>query len=322
MIKVHCFVSCVCEVIKKATDVDHRPYYFGVWDADFDITEKMELTYHSENISHDYFCKWYELLYGIRVKKWYDESISKQQNIEKLVEMMEEKESYRHVMVMLDLSKLPERENKFHQSPFPHYVMLETTDDPEEWFMFDPDFRWEGALPKERILAAIREPSVKGGYYFDAKEINQPTNETIEAYFNTCLKRSYNPMTEAVSSIIEAYTVGDRKHHLSELGNALKQLPVLAIRKYAYEHAFAYFANKISMEEMEFELWCDEIELLVKGYTTVQYRAMKLAMTSDYNQIPLIQNKLDEQNAREFKIKQGLVDCYNKWLLCEQVRAQ
>ncbi len=51
MIKVHCFVSCVCEVI-KTEGVDHRPYYFGVWDADFDVLENYVLTYHSNNIDH------------------------------------------------------------------------------------------------------------------------------------------------------------------------------------------------------------------------------------------------------------------------------
>jgi hypothetical protein len=47
-------------------------------------------------------------------------------------------------MVMLDLFHLPERENKFNQNPFPHYLMLEKTDDPRVWQVNDPDFRWEG----------------------------------------------------------------------------------------------------------------------------------------------------------------------------------
>ncbi|KUF29654.1 MULTISPECIES: DUF6005 family protein [Lysinibacillus] len=312
MIKVHCFVSCVCEVIKKTKGVDHRPYYFGVWDADFDVLDNGVLTYHSDQIDHDFFQTWYEMLYGIKLYKWYDEKQSKQENINKLLGLVENKSPHQHVMVMLDLSMLPERENKFHQRPFPHYVMLESTENEEEWFMYDPDFRWEGILPKERILAAIQEPTVKGGYYFDSETIIAPTTETVEAYFNTCIKLDCNPLTDAVTEIMKKSIAG--KEHLSKLPTALKQLPVIAIRKYAYEHAFAFFWEALGREEEGFDTWCDEIERLVTGYTTIQYRAMKLAMTQDLLLVENIFVKLEEQNQLEFKIKQGLQECFQAWL--------
>jgi hypothetical protein len=320
MIKVHCFVSCVCEVVKKTTGVDHRPYYFGVWDADFDVLENGTLTYHSEHIDHSFFRTWYEMLYGIKLHKWYDESRAKEENIEEMKKLLENKSEHRYLMVMLDLSMLPERENKFHQRPFPHYVMLETTENEEEWFMYDPDFRWEGVLPKERILNAIREPSVEGGYYFDADSMIPPTAETVEAYFNTCIKHRCNPITDAVFDIVTAYTVGKEKERLSKLGLALKQLPVLAIRKYAYEHAFAYFWELLGREEEGFEAWCDDIERLVNGYTTIQYRAMKLAVTKDLSMAEDIFSKLEEQNLLEFKIKKGLQECFDEWLAVQNAK--
>ncbi|WP_175640374.1 DUF6005 family protein [Metabacillus schmidteae] len=312
MIKVHCFVSCVCEVIKKTKGVDHRPYYFGVWDADFDI-ENGRLTYHSKQIDHEFFQTWYELLYGVKLFKWYDITESKSANIEKLEMLIEQKSTHTYVMVMLDLSMLPERENKFHQRPFPHYVMLEKTEKKEEWMMYDPDFRWEGVLPKERILQAIKEPSVEGGYYFHASDIQLPTKETIESYFHTCIKHDVNPIIEAIGKIITDYMEGNPQQ--VKLSLALKQLPVLAIRKYAYEHAFAYFWENLDLEEEGFEEWCNEIERLVKGFTTIQYRAMKFEVTKDSSILTSIYEKLNEQNALEFKIKQGLQECFNKWLL-------
>jgi petrobactin synthase len=318
MIKVHCFVSCVCEVIKKTKGVDHRPYYFGVWDADFDVLENGVLTYHSERIDHDFFQTWYEMLYGIKLYKWYDEEQSKQENINHLLRLIENKSPHQHVMVMLDLSLLPERENKFHQSPFPHYVMLEATENEAEWFMYDPDFRWEGILPKDKILAAIKEPTVGGGYYFDSERIAAPTTESVEAYFNTCMKYHCNPMTEAVTEIIKDYVGSNDKERLSELPAALKQLPVLAIRKYAYEHAFAFFWDALDRDMLGFESWCDEIETLVNGYTTIQYRTMKLAMKQDLLVVDDIFEKLEEQNLREFKIKQGLQECFQAWLTLQQ----
>ncbi len=310
MIKVHCFVSCVCEVIKKTKGVDHRPYYFGVWDADFDI-ENGRLTYHSNQIDHEFFQTWYEMLYGVRLYKWYDKTKSKSDNMEKLQRLIEHKSNRSYVMVMLDLSMLPERENKFHQKPFPHYVMLEKADREDEWFMYDPDFRWEGTLPKERILQAMKEPSVEGGYFFHAEDILPPNKETIAAYFATCIKHDINPMTEAIWKILSEYTTDKPKQ--VKLSLALKQLPVLAIRKYAYEHAFAYFWEFLELDEEGFEKWCTEIERLVKGFTTIQYRAMKYEMTKEPTILTSIYEKLDEQNELEFKIKQGLQECFNKW---------
>lgn len=313
MIKVHCFVSCVCEAVKKTHGADHRPYYFGVWDADFDVREDGVLTYHSERIDHEFFRIWYEMLYGIKLHKWYDEKLSKEENIAEMLRLLENKNSQQYLMVMLDLSTLPERENKFHQSPFPHYIMLETTDKDDEWIMHDPDFRWEGILPKERILAAIKGPSAAGGYFFDASSINPPVAETVEAYFNTCIKYDCNPMTDAVLSILELFTSGNKTYPVSGLALALRELPVLAIRKYAYEHAFAFFWESLGRENEGFEAWCDEIEKLVKGYSVIQYKAMKLAMTENLIIKNEILANLEEQNKLEFKIKRGLQECFEAW---------
>ncbi|PKF49116.1 phosphopantetheine-binding protein, partial [Enterovibrio nigricans] len=50
-VKVHCFVSCVCESLKRK-GIDHRPFYFGVWDATFSISENFKLHYHSDDVDH------------------------------------------------------------------------------------------------------------------------------------------------------------------------------------------------------------------------------------------------------------------------------
>lgn len=318
MIKVHCFVSCVCELLKKTTGVDHRPYYFGVWDSDFTVTDQYELAYHSDQMDHDFFVEWYEQLYGISIVRWYDKTKTKEENMETMIRLITGKSSSRHVMVMLDLSMLPERENKFHQKPFPHYVMLEQTEREEEWLMLDPDFRWEGVLPKSDILAAIGEPSVEGGYYFDAESIRPPAAEAVHAYFHTCLKKEVNPFTAAIRLIVRHHCDGGT---YEKLAPALKQIPVLAIRKYAYEHAFAFLLEPIEENEELFEQWCDEIEQLVQGYTAIQYRVMKLSMTGSVDHVHTVLGLLDRQDQREYKVKQMLLELFQKWEARQTVQA-
>src|SRR5690606_2288407 len=101
------------------------------------------------------------------------------------------------LLVMLDLFHLPERENRFNKNPFPHYVMLENTTAPEHIWMWDPDFRWEGSLVRERVFNAIQQPSVGGGYRVDYAKARQPDDRAIAAYFQACIKPLNNPMTAA-----------------------------------------------------------------------------------------------------------------------------
>ena len=312
-IKVHCFVSCVCEIIKKSELVDHRPFYFGVWDADIVVTDDSRISYHSATINHDFFIDWYKRIYGVTIHRWYDSALSKEANVRRLLSLLDNKMPERNIMVMLDMYLLPERENKFNANPFPHYVMLETTEDPETWLMLDPDYRWEGELPKARILEAIRSPHAVGGYYFDSSDIVPSTHTAIKAYFTTCIKLDTNPMTDAVRTIIRHHVDGHKGLQLSQLAEALKELPVLSIRKYAYEHGFAFFWRAMDLDDDEFERWCDVIGKLVETYKIIQYRAMKLAVTADEDLARDIFQLLDEQDQREFKIKQHLYAVFQTW---------
>ena len=320
MIKVHCFVSCVCELIKRTPGVDHRPFYFGVWDADFSVSEAFELSYHSPNTRHESFRDWYRMLYGIEIHAWYDPALPKEVNIQRLISLVENRPEHRQVLVMLDLYRLPERENKFHQNPFPHYVMLETTEDPDQWFMSDPDFRWEGTLLRDRILHAVRSPAAAGGFYFDGLNIRHSSAETVAAYFRTCMKLHDNPFTDALRRILHAHTGSAAQRPLSALVQAYREVPVMAIRKYAYEHAFAWFLEARGQQaegDPWFEAMCEEIDCLVKTYTQIQFRAMKLAMTGNTGQVAGIEQLLDQQDERERRIKQSLQTLFDDWWLAQ-----
>ncbi|CAA0097039.1 Acyl carrier protein [BD1-7 clade bacterium] len=318
-IKVHCFVSCLCEIIKADPRTDHRPFYFGVWDAEVVIDDNACLGYHSASINHDFFRTWFERLYNVPVRPWYRPECSKMANTKQLLTLLDDKTDTENIMVMLDMFRLPERENKFNRDPFPHYVMLELTDDPDIWMMYDPDFRWEGTQKKTDVLHAIASDAVSGGYRFDSVDIRPTTNEAIRAYFTACINATYNPMTDAVSHILEQHLNTDTHYRLANLDTALEQLPVLAIRKYAYEHGLAFFWRELSLEDAEFEQWCDVIEALVSTYKQIQFRAMKLAKqaaesnTVDSLLVEQIRQLIDEQNIREFSIKNRLVDVFNVW---------
>ncbi|MGF1770442.1 DUF6005 family protein [Enterovibrio makurazakiensis] len=313
-VKVHCFVSCVCESLKRK-GIDHRPFYFGVWDATFTINDDFRLQYHSDDINHEQFLSWYQRLYGVRLDSWYTESASKQENIQVMNRLLSDKSNTTNLMVMLDMYQLPERENKFSQNPFPHYVMLENTDDPKKIMMLDPDFRWEGELERERVFNAITQPSVAGGYVFDEQGLKHAKPEDVQAYFEACFIAASNPLTDAIRTILHAHTSGDNDVALSALHLAVREIRVIAVRKYAYEHGFAFFWRALGLSDDDFEQWCDVIEELIQTYSSIQYQMMKLAETNDLSLQVGIYALLNKQNKTEMRIKKRLHEVYRDW--CE-----
>lgn len=310
-IKVHCVVSCLCHPL-KLHDIDHRALYFGVWDAEIFIDENYALSYHAPMVDHEFFTNWYERLYGVKVERWYDHQISKAANLARLRDLLRNRQENEWIMVMLDLFQLPERENKFNKNPFPHYVMLENRDDPESIWMWDPDFRWQGELNKARVFNAILQPSVAGGYKFVSRDARAPHHSSLLAYFFTSMKSDNNLMTDRVKEVVR-YHLEEKPERVSALGTALRELPVLAIRKYAYEHGFAFFGRDVRMTSERFEFWCAEIEKLVKTYDQIQFVAMKYASQQQQADLLLLHQLLQQQDQREFAIKAGLLEVVRHW---------
>lgn len=322
-IKLHCFVSCLSEIVKRHDEFDHRVLYFGVWDSEIVVSDRFEISYHSETINHGHFVDWYQRLYGIEIGAWYRHDRSKEENVEKLVSLVENRTPDQHIMVMLDMFRLPERVNEFNKDPFPHYLMLGPTLQPDEWMIYDPDYRWEGVTLKERILHAMRHPSVGGGYLFSDKAAHPPQPKQIRAYYEACMLLDENPMTSAIRRIVTAHLAGRDANGdelpLSRVGNALDEVPILSIRKYAYEHGFAFFWRELELAETEFDHWCEVIDELAKTYKVIQFQAIKLAATGHRGIADKIFELLDQQDARERTIKARMHEVYRQW--CDAVSA-
>lgn len=315
-IKLHCFVSCLSEVLKRR-GIDQRVLYFGVWDSEIVVSDESTISYHSESIRHDFFVGWFSRLFGVEMTDWYGRELSREENVQKLVSLVESRSAGEHIMVMIDMHRLPERANEFNKDPFPHYLMLGRTPDPEFWIMWDPDYRWEGIVERERVLHALRHPSVRGGYLFSEAGARAPRRQDIISYYEACMVLDRNPLTEAIFRVVTEHLSGvDKKGaplSLSHLPEAVAEVPILAIRKYAYEHALAFFFRDLRLGEDEFEALCDVIADLVKTYKNIQFQAVRLAQTGDQAVAERIFSLLREQDERERRIKRRLHELYLEW---------
>lgn len=311
-LKIHCFVSCLCDGLKPR-GIDHRPFYALIWDAEFAITEDFRLAYHSEAMDHESFRHWFERLYGVPLLGWYDHAAGKDANVATLLGLLAARAPDERIMVMLDMFHLPERENKFNQNPFPHYLLVSLTEDPETWQVRDPDFRWEGRIARDRLLGAIRQPSVAGGYRFDPSRAHPPADVDLAAFFAACFRPEANPLIDAVRVIVSAHAEGRGGLRLAEIGVALRELPVITIRKWAYEHGFAFFWRALHWPDAEFQRICDAIEALVNGLTALHYAVLKLARTEDATLVAPVVARLDALDDAEFAIKRRLAAAFDAW---------
>jgi hypothetical protein len=191
--------------------------------------------------------------------------------------------------------------------------MIENTDDPNIWMVLDPDFRWEGKIEKQKVIDAIMQPTVAGGFIFDAAEIRKPAPVDLRDYFLACFHEDDNLLTRATREIVGAHVEGRDGVKLIELSRALRELPVISIRKYALEHGFAFFWRSLQLSNAEFDTICDDIEALIQEFKTLHYAIMKLSQIGNDAFAAQVFEKLDELDAMERDLKRRLAQTYRMW---------
>nr|WP_111300923.1 DUF6005 family protein [Paracoccus saliphilus] len=309
-IKVHCVVSCICQALKDHGGIDHRPMYLGLWDGEVVVDDRMRLSYHAEAIDHDFYRNWAQRLFGLTVTRWYDPAAPKSENLNRLHALLLDWRPGCYVMPMIDMFLLPQRDNKFAQDPFPHYALIQPTDDPDNWLMRDPDFRWEGTLPARDLRAAFLRDTVAGGFAFDTSKARPAARQDIAAMHHATFDPHATPLIDALRRIILAHSVDlPRK----DLECALRELPVIAIRKYAYEHALAVFGDIDGADGDAFEECCDRIAALTSGLNAVHRRAVAFARGGDDDDLSRALSDLDALADQERGIKATVSAWFNNW---------
>lgn len=309
-IKVHCVVSCLCQALKDRGGIDHRPMYLGLWDGQVVVDDRARLSYHAPDIDHGFYADWAQRLFGLRVTRWYEDGAPKSANLARLHALLADWRPGRHVMPMIDLFLLPQRDNKFAQDPFPHYALIEPTADPDTWLMRDPDFRWEGPLPAADLRRAFLRGTVAGGFAIDADAAHPARDADIAAMHHATFDAQAVPLIDAIRRVIEAHATALPR---TDLEPALRELPVIAIRKYAYEHALAIFGEIGGRDHDAFEECCDRIAALHGGLNAVHRRAVAFARTGRPEDLDQSLRDLDDLAALERGIKATVAQWFARW---------
>ncbi|WP_281890734.1 DUF6005 family protein [Paenibacillus sp. YYML68] len=310
-IKVHCVTSCLCEVVKRYSEIDYRPFYFGIWDEPFGVLEQ-ELRYYDPAFTHERLMNNFEQLFGGTVTRWHKAERSAEDNAKRLIELVEHGREGQHVIVQVDLSLIPERENEFKLSPFPHYVLISAGEKREEWYMLDADLKWEGALSRERVLDAFIRNPYPDGLLVDATSLRVPSIEQVTAAFARTHHPESNPLVTRLRGLLAHYAVAPER--LPRLVDALQHLHVIVIRKYSYDYALMYFHDQMKLDPDHYEQWAQRIRDLVQAFTTFQYRTVKLALTGRIELLPSLEEQLDRVEALEKSLKLELKRLLDGWL--------
>lgn len=309
-IKVHCVMSCMCEVVKRHSDVDYRPFYFNVWEEQFGVSEA-GLSYYSSSFTPARLMHWFQRMFGVLTVQWHDPQQDAAANAAKLVELVEQAGPERHVVVQIDMSLMPERENKFNLNPFPHYVMVSATEREEEWFMLDADMKWEGLVSRDQVLQAFIQNVYPDGFYMDASAIRKPSPDDVIAYFYDGFHLEKNELVSGLRTLVGQCAEDPDK--LSALGDALKHLYVIVIRKYGYDYALMFFHDELGLPRENYEHWAQQIRDLVQAFNTLQFLAVKMSLTGGTKQLASIMDTLTKAEAIERGIKSELERELHLW---------
>ena len=308
---INSLASCLSEIVKRRNDLDHRILCFGICNTNVSVNDKSVLLADDDMTNHNFLTNWYDKLYGIQVSKWYDKNASVQSNTDKLITLVESKEPLQHIIVMLDMLKLPKREDQVNKALGPHYVMLGPTSDPELWFMYDPDFQWEGVIEKNQILNAINLTTAANSYLLSETNARPSTKQHIDEYFSEYFSAENNSLNNIVRELIVAHTGNllDRGH----LNTAFKELPYISSKLYAYKYGFSFFWSELLLPKEKFNYYCEEIKKLTKTYELIYRAVIEYAHSSQPEMLERIISLMDQQDATKISIKQALKDAYTQW---------
>lgn len=309
-IKVHCVVSCLCQAVKDAGGIDHRALYLGLWDGQVVVDARARLSYHAAGIDHGFYLHWAERLFGLKVTRWYDDGATKAQNLAQLQALLAAWRPGDFIMPMVDMFLLPQRDNKFTQDPFPHYALVQPGPTATLWHMRDPDYRWEGDLPAADLSRAFLRETVAGGFAFSSQGLHASAPMVIAEMFRATFDMEHFPLIAALRAILEAHETTLPR---ADLEPALRELPVIAIRKYAYEHGLAIFGDIEGADWDAFEAACERVAALHGGFALVQRRAVAFARGGGAEDLAQARAELDRLEALERSIKSTLLEWFTRW---------
>lgn len=310
-IKVHCYASCLADALKRVPGIDHRPLFFGVWDAPFSC-DHAGLRYHVPGMTQDWLRPWAERLYDLTIRPLPAPGRDPQEEVRRLRHRLAARTPGEDVMVMLDMAQLPERKSAGDRTTFLHYLLLETVDDTDAWLMRDVDYRWEGRIACDRIGAAIAQPGVDGGAVIDRARVRPPRRSDLCAYFEARMAQRGNRLVAALRRLLERHGASGEAP-LGHLEAAVADLPILLVRKYAYEHAFAFFWRDLQLDNASFDHWCDAIEGLVRELRTVHYDCVRLSRGGEAGLLSRLHAALERIECREREIGDALQHAYRRW---------
>ncbi|WP_225445503.1 DUF6005 family protein [Paenibacillus arenosi] len=312
MEQVHCLLSCFSHLIEKMNKVDTRPLFFGAWDAPFEITEQGIITYYSDKIHHDHEVNWFTQLFNVDVSQWYEHHLNRQQNYRKLHQYLRRSPESRSIIVQLDMYYMPYMTLFYHKQQLPHYVILQRLPS-GALYINDPDFEWEGEVEEYHVAEAFLKNQYGGGFFIDHGQVQEPTHMNIIHYFDTQFKKDYNELPKSVKQLFHEIVEERDGKSIPLLMPAVKQLGLIVLRKHSYDYAFSYFNTALQLDEAAYEEMLAKVKKLVKGWTSLQYSAIKVSVTGSAQMMELLTQKLDVLDELEMSIKNELHELYEQW---------
>jgi len=305
--QIHCLLDCMASILREDGRVDFRPLYIGVWNADFESTDK-GISYYTNEM--DIYNWPYRIanLYDSSICDWYDYSEGKLYNLNTLVNRISEAKPNEFSVIMVDLFYLPYSQ-QYRTKHMAHLIVVERRAG-EDWFIHDPYLSWRGAIPNFRMVSAFGFMEIGKGFSMNTSSLRPPKTEIIKEYFEQDISTSPGRLVAEVENYVHKTVKENNGYAPKYLFDDIMQAGIIAKRYAGYSIVLDYFA-----EDADFDRGpCSTaVTHLIVGFEKLILMIARLGILNREVDLTLFSEKINNLLEIEIDIKRQLNEAYALW---------
>ncbi|MDF2937802.1 MAG: asbE [Paenibacillaceae bacterium] len=292
---IHCLLDCWAEILDMK-NIDYRPLYSGIWNAQFGVTEAGISYYTSMQDPMD----WPERcsrLFGLSFTHWCGPELA---NMECLTEYLRHQEGGEVAGIMyMDLYLMPYSVH-YQVKHVPHSILVSYTGqpEPEAWHIKDPYFQWEGMLPVDVLARGFLM-----GFAVDFADSHPADNAAVSSLFKQDTGSSPGQLAIETERLVSEAVRQHGGYAPELLLVSVQEAGTVAKRFIGYQYILDYLAERTGCDTAA---GTDAVHLLRKGWESLMLVIARFCIVRQPVDLEGFRRKLDKLEGYEQAAKQEI----------------
>ncbi len=285
---IHCLLDCWAEIL-NTKNIDYRPLFSGVWNAQFGVTES-GISYHTGMQDPlDWPDRCFRL-FGLTFTHWCG---PEQANMDCLTEHLRLQEGREVAGIMyMDLYLMPYSMH-YQVKHVPHSILVVYTGqpEPEAWYIKDPYFQWEGTLPVDVMAKGFLM-----GFAVDFSNAHPAEDATVSSLFREDTGSAPCRLAMETERIVGEAVRQHGGYAPDHLLASVQEAGTVAKRFIGYQYILDYLSERTGCDP---RAGTDAVQLLRKGWESLMLVIARFCILKQPVDLAEFRKKLDKLEACE-----------------------